>query len=590
MLTTRSGPVVSHRNEFGAREGLCTESAWRQAHEALSRLARERAAAEAEEGRWLLAALRSATHVHLGFGSFGEYVERLFGYKPRSTQEKLRVAEALEQLPVLCAALEAGTMHWSAVRELTRVAVPETEREWLDVARGKTVHQLEALVAGKPRGARPSSPTNADAQRHVLRFEVCGETLCLFREAMSRLQRDSGSSLDEDSALMLMARHVLGGPREQGRASYQIALSICPQCGQGSQEANGELIPVHPEITAMAECDGQHLGLIPIAVRAREHTDPHDGIDCGMSRVHEAARVEFKVDGIHRGEGVEEDLGTPTHARAPTHARVESSAGAHEDGRMGCNGGGSYADVRVAPNAGAHAGAGFVSDGGGTHAGAGVAPNAGAHTDARVASNAGAHTDARVASNAGAHTGVGLELDADADARVASNGSAPRRARAKQQIPPATRRTVLRRDHLRCGVPGCRNARFLDVHHIRLSSEGGSHQVSNLITLCGAHHRAAHRGELRITGSVPDGVRFRHADGSVYGQPLDPRTAEVQAKAFAALRKLGFREDEIRRGLAELGNEQDGQALNLERTFREALARLTSSSKTPHASLKHRRT
>ena len=74
-------------------------SAWMLAHQALSRLAQERAVADAEEGRWLLAALRSAVHVHLGFGSFGEYVERSFGYKPRSTQEKLRVAEALEEHP-----------------------------------------------------------------------------------------------------------------------------------------------------------------------------------------------------------------------------------------------------------------------------------------------------------------------------------------------------------------------------------------------------------------------------------------------------------------------------------------------------------
>jgi hypothetical protein len=65
----------------------------------------------------------------LGFGSFGEYIERLFGYQPRSTQEKLRVAEALEGLPALERALRDGELNWSAVRELTRVAVRETERE-----------------------------------------------------------------------------------------------------------------------------------------------------------------------------------------------------------------------------------------------------------------------------------------------------------------------------------------------------------------------------------------------------------------------------------------------------------------------------
>src|SRR6185503_16251603 len=44
---------------------------WQVAHETLSRLARERAAADAEEGRWLLAAQRAAVHVHLGYGGFG---------------------------------------------------------------------------------------------------------------------------------------------------------------------------------------------------------------------------------------------------------------------------------------------------------------------------------------------------------------------------------------------------------------------------------------------------------------------------------------------------------------------------------------
>ena len=78
---------------------------WQVAHEALSRLARARAAADAEEGRWLLAAQRAAVHVHLGYSSFSEYVERLFGYQPRSLQERLRVAEALEGLPGFAQAL-----------------------------------------------------------------------------------------------------------------------------------------------------------------------------------------------------------------------------------------------------------------------------------------------------------------------------------------------------------------------------------------------------------------------------------------------------------------------------------------------------
>ena len=89
---------------------------WVEAHEALTRLARQRAVLDAEEGRALLQALRSAAHVFLGFGSFCQYIEHLFGYKPRTTQEKLRVAEALEALPQTARALESGALSWCAAR------------------------------------------------------------------------------------------------------------------------------------------------------------------------------------------------------------------------------------------------------------------------------------------------------------------------------------------------------------------------------------------------------------------------------------------------------------------------------------------
>jgi hypothetical protein len=60
---------------------------WERAHDELVRLAKKRAGLDVEEGRWLLRAFRAGAHVRLGYGSFNEYVERLFGYGPRLTQE-----------------------------------------------------------------------------------------------------------------------------------------------------------------------------------------------------------------------------------------------------------------------------------------------------------------------------------------------------------------------------------------------------------------------------------------------------------------------------------------------------------------------
>jgi 5-methylcytosine-specific restriction endonuclease McrA len=249
---------------MGTRHGASALAAkdagdWVQAHAALSRLAHERAALDAEEGRWLLCAWRSAAHVHLGYGSFAQYIERLFGYKPRTTQEKLRVAEALETLPRLARALEAGALSWCAARELTRVAVPETEPSWLDAARGKTLRELETLVASKAPGDAPDAPAPEPPRSRVLRFEVAADTFATFREAMLRLQRLAGRSLDDDALLLQMARHVLSGPRDDGRSSYQISLSVCGACGCGAQQAGGELVPIEAAVVAMATCDAQQL-------------------------------------------------------------------------------------------------------------------------------------------------------------------------------------------------------------------------------------------------------------------------------------------------------------------------------------------
>ena len=107
---------------------------WRRAHEQLVRLAAKRAGLDFEEGQWLLKAERAGAHARLGYGSFREYAERLFGYSARLVQEKLRVAEALEGLPALSGELEQGKLSFSAVRDLSRVATAETVRACLEAS------------------------------------------------------------------------------------------------------------------------------------------------------------------------------------------------------------------------------------------------------------------------------------------------------------------------------------------------------------------------------------------------------------------------------------------------------------------------
>jgi hypothetical protein len=264
---------------------------WARAHEALLQLAGERSELEGREGRALLRAMRSRVHLHLGYGSFGEYIERLFGYSPRTTFDKLRTAEALEGLPELDHALTNRGLTWSAVRELARVATRETEGDWLAACRGRTVRDIERLVAGHERGDRPSDTPRAHAVRHVLRFDVAAETLATFRHAMNALRRQSGQHLDDDTALLLIARHVLGSgeilnnhtSNDAGRASYQLALTVCEGCQRGFQDAAGERLEVDPAIVEMARCDAQHIGRVGASVVSSESATPSAASPCTAS-------------------------------------------------------------------------------------------------------------------------------------------------------------------------------------------------------------------------------------------------------------------------------------------------------------------
>ena len=57
---------------------------WKKVHAELTRLARAKGAYDVDEARWLIEAQRLRVHEQVGFGTLLEYLERLFGYGPRT--------------------------------------------------------------------------------------------------------------------------------------------------------------------------------------------------------------------------------------------------------------------------------------------------------------------------------------------------------------------------------------------------------------------------------------------------------------------------------------------------------------------------
>ncbi|WP_018180750.1 HNH endonuclease signature motif containing protein [Jongsikchunia kroppenstedtii] len=84
----------------------------------------------------------------VGIRSCAHWLSWRCGTSLRTGQEQVRVAGALQELPLLHKAFAEGRVSYSKVRAVSRVAEPDTEAELVEVAMTKPASHLERLCAG----------------------------------------------------------------------------------------------------------------------------------------------------------------------------------------------------------------------------------------------------------------------------------------------------------------------------------------------------------------------------------------------------------------------------------------------------------
>ncbi|HTL37886.1 MAG TPA: hypothetical protein VL326_32365, partial [Kofleriaceae bacterium] len=139
---------------------------------ALRSLAQQQAALDADEAHWLRIADQQKVWPELGYVHALEYLEDVFGYAPRTALERMRVARELGALPQLEDALRVGELSYSAVRELSRVATPETVEGWIEQARGRRFRDIEQMVSGRKKGDNPEEVPDPALVKHRVVLEL----------------------------------------------------------------------------------------------------------------------------------------------------------------------------------------------------------------------------------------------------------------------------------------------------------------------------------------------------------------------------------------------------------------------------------
>ena len=239
----------------------------RRVHEDLIASCRERKVIEHRVATLLARVHERRHHREFGFASIVEYAEHYFDLTPRHARELVHIGMTLPDFPRIDAAFANGEIGWTKVREILRVATPETEEAWVDRAASVSSRVLEDQVARSIRGDPPPDTDDerrAPERRRVV-FDMSTSDANTLRAALALLRQQSRvehEDVDDGVLLASLAARVLNQAEDDQGVSaerYRVLIEHCPRCGR----TEGADALLAEEVVAEARCDAEHVDLRP---------------------------------------------------------------------------------------------------------------------------------------------------------------------------------------------------------------------------------------------------------------------------------------------------------------------------------------
>ena len=150
-----------------------------------------------------------------GLCSCAHWLNFQCGIGMNAAREKVRVAHALKDLPLISEAFRRGELSYSKVRAMTRIADASNEDYLLMIARHGTAHHVEKLVSRYRRCERLQDTENANRQ-HEKRELYC--------------------SFDDDGSMIIRGRL----PAEQGALIMKALELAMDRAGNAAADVTAE--------------------------------------------------------------------------------------------------------------------------------------------------------------------------------------------------------------------------------------------------------------------------------------------------------------------------------------------------------------
>ena len=194
----------------------------------------------------------------LGYSSMRQYAREALGFSDGKFYQFQRLADSFKTLPKVKRAVASGELSWTKARTVVSVAKPESQGEWIDVAKASTSRDLERTVkAARTSDGRAPAPDLFSEERSgpaarreaTVNLKLEPEQLAQL-EALEEALRKHGLRGSREEVLLQGLSLASRGARADGgknctrvqSAQKQVVIYQCEDCGGKKVQTSRGLI------------------------------------------------------------------------------------------------------------------------------------------------------------------------------------------------------------------------------------------------------------------------------------------------------------------------------------------------------------